>query len=220
MTLEDFDHADAIFSFGHNPGTNHPRMMTTLREASRRGAPIIVFNPLKERALQRFTAPQDPVEMATFSSTPIASAFHQVRVGGDVAVLKGMMKRVLERDAEDLAAGGPGKLDRAFIAEHTEGFETLKADLNATDWGDIEEMSGLPRAALESAGDVYVASERVILCYGMGLTQHRHGTANIHQLANFLMLRGNMGFWQSSIRRVRWLRLRLAPRWSCSGPTG
>jgi molybdopterin-dependent oxidoreductase alpha subunit len=193
VTLEDFDHADAIFSFGHNPGTNHPRMMTTLREASRRGVPIIVFNPLKERALERFTAPQDPVEMATFSSTPIASALYQVRVGGDVAVLKGMMKRVLERDAEDIAAGGPGKLDRAFIAGHTEGFAALKADLDATEWADIEEMSGLKRAALESAGDVYVAAERVILCYGMGLTQHRHGTANVHQLANFLMLRGNMG---------------------------
>ena len=203
VTLEDFDHADAIFSFGHNPGTNHPRMMTTLREASRRGVPIIVFNPLKERALERFTAPQDPVEMATFSSTPIASAFYQVRVGGDVAVLKGMMKRVLERDADDLAAGGPGKLDRAFIAEHTEGFETLKADLDATDWADIEEMSGLPRSALESAGDVYVASERVILCYGMGLTQHRHGTANIHQLANFLMMRGNMGRAGAGIAPLR-----------------
>jgi molybdopterin-dependent oxidoreductase alpha subunit len=193
VTLEDFDHADAVFSFGHNPGTNHPRMMTTLRDASRRGAAIIVFNPLKERALERFSAPQDPVEMATFSSTPIASALYQVRVGGDVAVLKGMMKRVLERDAEDLAAGGPGKLDRAFIAEHTAGFDALKADLDATEWADIEEMSGLSRAALESAADVYVAAERVILCYGMGLTQHTNGTANVHQIANFLMLRGNMG---------------------------
>src|SRR5271163_4020845 len=129
VTLEDFDLADAIFSFGHNPGTNHPRMMTTLRNASRRGCPIIAFNPLKERALERFSAPQDPIEMATFGSTPIASALHQVRVGGDVAVLKGMMKRVLERDAADLAAGGPGKLDRAFLAEHTSGFDALRDDL-------------------------------------------------------------------------------------------
>jgi molybdopterin-dependent oxidoreductase alpha subunit len=193
VTLEDFDHADAIFSLGHNPGTNHPRMMTTLREASRRGAPIIVFNPLKERALERFSTPQDAVEMATFGSTPIASALHQVRVGGDAAVLKGMMKRVLERDAQDLAAGGPGKLDRVFIAEHTTGFDALKADLNATDWADIVAKSGLSRAAIESAGDVYVAAERVILCYGMGLTQHRNGVANVQKIANFLMLRGNLG---------------------------
>jgi molybdopterin-dependent oxidoreductase alpha subunit len=193
VTLEDFDHADAIFSFGHNPGTNHPRMMTTLREASRRGTPIIVFNPLKERALERFAAPQDPVEMATFSSTDIASAYHQVRTGGDVAVLKGMMKRVLERDAADLAAGGPGVLDRAFIAEHTRGLEALVADLNETDWADIEAKTCLTRTAIESGGDVYVQAKNVILCYGMGLTQHCHGTANVQQIANFLMLRGNMG---------------------------
>ncbi len=193
VTLEDFDRADAIFSFGHNPGTNHPRMMTTLRNASRRGAPIVVFNPLKERALERFSAPQDPVEMITFGSTPIASQFHQVRVGGDVAVLKGMMKRVLERDAQDLAADGPGKLDRAFIAEHTAGFEALKADLDGVDWHAIERKSGLTRAAIEAAADIYVQAERVIICFGMGITQHRNGTANVQQMTNFLMLRGNLG---------------------------
>jgi molybdopterin-dependent oxidoreductase alpha subunit len=193
VTLEDFDSADAIFSFGHNPGTNHPRMMTTLHAAARRKAPIIVFNPLKERSLERFAAPQNPVELSTLSSTPIASAFHQVRVGGDVAVLKGMMKRVLERDADDLARGGAGKLDRAFIRDHTSGFEVLEADLKQTRWQDIEQKSGLTRAAIESAADVYVAAERVILCYGMGLTQHRNGTANIQQMTNFLMLRGNLG---------------------------
>jgi molybdopterin-dependent oxidoreductase alpha subunit len=193
VTLEDFDSADCIFSFGHNPGTNHPRMMTTLREASKRGAPIVVFNPLKERSLERFSAPQDPLEMATFGATPIASSLYQVRAGGDVAVLKGMMKRVLERDAQDLAAGGPGKLDRAFIAEHTVGFEALVADLDATRWSDVEAGSSLTRAEIEAAADVYVAADRVILCYGMGVTQHRHGTANVQQMANFLMLRGNLG---------------------------
>jgi molybdopterin-dependent oxidoreductase alpha subunit len=193
VVLEDYDSNDLLISFGHNPGTNHPRMMTTFRNTAKRGTPIIVFNPLKERALERFAAPQDPIQMATFGSTPIASAIHQVRVGGDVAALKGMMKRVLERDAQDLAAGGPGKLDRAFIAEHTAGFEVLKADLDATDWSDIERVSGLTRAALESAGDVYVAAERVIIAYGMGMTQHRSGTANVQQMMNLLLLRGNVG---------------------------
>jgi hypothetical protein len=172
VTLEDFDHADAIFSIGHNPGTNHPRMMTTLREASRRGVPIVVFNPLKERALERFASPQDPVEMARFGATQIASVYHQLSVGGDTAVLKGMMKRVLDRDAADLAAGGKGVLDRDFIAAHTLGFDDLRADLDATSWEDIEAKSGLARAALEEAGDIYVKAERVILCYGMGVTQH------------------------------------------------
>jgi molybdopterin-dependent oxidoreductase alpha subunit len=193
VSLEDFDHADAIFSIGHNPGTNHPRMMTTLREASRRGAPIVVFNPLRERALERFASPQDPVEMATFSSTPIASAFHQLRVGGDLAVLKGLIKHVFARDAADLAAGGPGVLDRAFIAEHTCGIEDLRADIEATAWDDIEARSGLSRATIESAGDIYIAAKRVIVCYGMGVTQHMHGTENVQQIANLLMLRGNIG---------------------------
>ncbi|MGO7165053.1 molybdopterin-dependent oxidoreductase, partial [Rhizobium johnstonii] len=138
VTLEDFDHSDAIFSFGHNPGTNHPRMMSTLHEASRRGVPIIVFNPLKERALERFAAPQDPLEMATMSSTRIASAYHQVRVGGDLAALKGMMKAIYVRDAEEIAEGGDGVLDRTFIAEHTTGLEALRLDVEQTSWDDIE----------------------------------------------------------------------------------
>lgn len=193
VSLDDFDHADAIFSIGHNPGTNHPRMMTTLRDAAKRGAPIIVFNPLKERALERFASPQDPMEMATFSATPIASAYHQVKVGGDAAALKGIMKAVLALDAADIATGGPGVLDRAFIAEHTNGFDALKADLLATEWSDIETVSGLTRSALEEAGRVYATAKSVIVCYGMGVTQHRRGTENVQQIANLLMLRGNFG---------------------------
>jgi molybdopterin-dependent oxidoreductase alpha subunit len=203
VTLEDYDKNDLLISFGHNPGTNHPRMMTTFRNTAKRGTPVIVFNPLKERALERFAAPQDPIQMATFGSTPIASAIHQVKVGGDVAALKGMMKRVLERDAQDLAAGGPGKLDRAFIAEHTEGFEALKADLDATSWPDIERVSGLKRAALESAADTYVASERAIIAYGMGMTQHRYGTANVQQMMNLLLMRGNVGRPGAGIAPIR-----------------
>jgi molybdopterin-dependent oxidoreductase alpha subunit len=203
VTLEDYDKNDLLLSFGHNPGTNHPRMMTTLRNTSRRGVPIIVFNPLKERALERFTAPQDPIEMATFGATPIASAIHQVKVGGDVAVLKGMMKRVLERDAEDLAAGGPGKLDRGFIAEHTTGFEALATDLAATSWAEIERVSGLARATIESAADAYVVAERVIIAYGMGVTQHRSGTANVQQMMNLLLLRGNVGRPGAGIAPIR-----------------
>lgn len=108
--------------------------------------PIIVFNPLKERALERFASPQSPVEMATFSSTPIASAYHQVRTGGDLAALKGLMKHVLEMDAADLEKGGDGLLDRAFIAEHCIGFEDLRQDLEATDWDSIERASGLSKS--------------------------------------------------------------------------
>jgi molybdopterin-dependent oxidoreductase alpha subunit len=203
VTLEDYDKNDLLISFGHNPGTNHPRMMTTFRNTARRGAPIIVFNPLKERALERFAAPQDPIQMVTLGSTPIASAIHQLKVGGDVAALKGMMKRVLERDAQDLAAGGPGKLDRAFIAEHTVGFEALKADLDATGWSDLERVSGLTREAIEAAADAYVVSERVIIAYGMGMTQHCFGTANVQQMMNLLLLRGNVGRPGAGIAPIR-----------------
>ncbi len=203
VTLEDFDHADAIFSFGHNPGTNHPRMMSTLHEASRRGVPIIVFNPLKERALERFAAPQDPLEMATMSSTRIASAYHQVRVGGDLAALKGMMKAIFVRDAWEIAEGGDGVLDRTFIAEHTTGLEALRLDIEQTSWADIEATSGLTRHAIESAADVYIKAKNVIVCYGMGLTQHARGTENVQQVANLLMLRGNIGREGAGIAPIR-----------------
>jgi molybdopterin-dependent oxidoreductase alpha subunit len=193
VTLEDFEHTDAIFSIGHNPGTNHPRMMDTLRHAARRGVPIVVFNPLRERALERFASPQDPVEMATFGATPIASAYHQLRNGGDLAVLKGLMKRLLELDAADISAGGAGVLDRDFITEHTQGITALTADLVAASWEDIERASGLTRDAIGSAAEIYAKAKRVIICYGMGVTQHRHGTENVQQIANLLLLRGNIG---------------------------
>jgi molybdopterin-dependent oxidoreductase alpha subunit len=193
VTLEDFDHADAVFCIGHNPGTNHPRMLSTLRECSKRGVPIIVANPMKERGLERFQAPQDPAEMLTLSATPLASAYHLVKVGGDTAMFKGMMKALLEADRMNLETGGTGLLDRPFIAEHTIGFEALAADIDASGWEEIERRSGLPRAMIESMAEVYWRAERVIVCYGMGLTQHRHGTENVQQLANLLLLRGNIG---------------------------
>ncbi|HEY2664536.1 MAG TPA: FdhF/YdeP family oxidoreductase [Candidatus Binataceae bacterium] len=193
VTLEDFDHCDAVFCIGHNPGTNHPRMLTTLREVSRRGVPIIVFNPLRERGLERFTSPQHPIEMLTFSSTPIASTYYLVKVGGDIAVLKGMMKTLLALDAKSRADGGSGFLDRDFIASHTTGIDELLADIDATSWEAIEEASGLSRSDIESVGNIYAKAERVIINYGMGITQHRHGTGNVQQIANLLMLRGNIG---------------------------
>jgi molybdopterin-dependent oxidoreductase alpha subunit len=150
VSLDDFDHCELIIAMGHNPGTNHPRMMGTLHEVARRGAPIIVLNPLRERALERFADPQNAVEMATLSSTDIASSYYQVRVGGDGAALQGIMKALLARDTAD---PGGGALDRDFISIHTQGFESLAADLQAAEWADIEAVSGLPRTALEAVAD-------------------------------------------------------------------
>jgi len=189
VSLEDFEHCELLIAIGHNPGTNHPRMMGTLHALARRGVPIIVLNPLRERALERFANPQSPVEMATFGSTPIASTYHQVKVGGDAAALKGIMKAVLEMEAVY-----PGHvLDMAFIATHTNGFDALRADLQATAWADIEAMSGLARGAIESIASAYVRSRATIVSYGMGVTQHLRGTANVQQIANLLLLRGNFG---------------------------
>jgi molybdopterin-dependent oxidoreductase alpha subunit len=184
VTLDDFDECDAIFCVGHNPGTNHPRMLTTLRAASRRGVPIVVANPLRERGLERFKSPQHAVEMLIpGDATPLASEYHLVKVGGDAAMFKGIMKAVLAAGAED----------RDFIAEHTTGFEALRAHIEATGWDEIERRCGLTRAAIESMAAVYIKAERVILCYGMGITQHRHGTENVQQIANLLLMRGNIG---------------------------
>jgi molybdopterin-dependent oxidoreductase alpha subunit len=203
VVLEDFEQADAIFILGQNPGTNSPRMMTELHKASRRGAPIIVFNPLKERALERFAAPQDPIEMATFGSTRIASEYCQVKVGGDVAALKGIVKLVLEADDAARLAGQPSVLDTAFIAEHTDGFEAFAADIRQCAWEDILSTSGLPRAQLERVAQAYMQSKAVIACYGMGITQHRLGTDCVQQVANLLFLRGNIGRPGAGICPVR-----------------
>ncbi|MGH8159574.1 MAG: FdhF/YdeP family oxidoreductase [Rhodanobacter sp.] len=191
VSLEDFDHCELIIAMGHNPGTNHPRMMGTLHEVARRGAPIIVFNPLRERALERFADPQNPLEMATFGSTPIASTYLQVKVGGDAAALKGIMKALLEM--EEAAGPDAGVLDHAFIEAHTRGFEEFAGDLKATSWQDIEAVSGLPQEALWNVATAYAKSNATIVSYGMGITQHSTGTENVQQIANLLLLRGNFG---------------------------
>jgi molybdopterin-dependent oxidoreductase alpha subunit len=191
-TLDDFEQADAIFSFGHNPGTNHPRMLGELRAAARRGARIVSFNPLRERGLERFADPQDKLEMATLGSTPISSHYYQPRVGGDLAVLTALCKRVLELDDAAVAAGGPRVLDVDFIAAHTQGFEALARHLRATPWQDLVDGSGLTRAQLFEAADVYAQASSVIVCWGMGITQHRHAVANVESIVA-LLLRGNVG---------------------------
>jgi molybdopterin-dependent oxidoreductase alpha subunit len=193
VTLEEFDDAELLICIGHNPGTNHPRMMTPLHNAARRGARIIVLNPLRERALERFEAPQAPIEMVTFSSTPIATNYLQVKCGGDAAALKGISKALVEMDDKARMAGLAPTLDHPFIAEHTSGFDAFAADLRATEWSDIEKVSGLPRTNLLKIAEAYAASSATIVCYGMGITQHRTGTANVQQIVNLLLLKGNIG---------------------------
>jgi molybdopterin-dependent oxidoreductase alpha subunit len=141
--------------------------------------------------------------MLTLSSTPIASTYYLVKVGGDIAVLKGIMKTVVALDAKSLAEGGPGVLDRDFVKNHATGIDELLVDLDATSWEAIEEASGLSRSDIEFVGNIYAKAERVIINYGMGITQHRHGTGNVQQIANLLMLRGNIGRKGAGISPLR-----------------
>jgi molybdopterin-dependent oxidoreductase alpha subunit len=203
VLLEDFDKADCILIFGQNPGTNSPRMMTNLRDASRRGAAIISFNPFRERALERFQHPQSPLEMATLTSTQISSKLYQVRVGGDAAAIKGIMKVLVEADETARANRLPEILDWEFIRGQTLGLEALVEDLKATRWDDIERYSGLARQEIEYAAHVYLKAERAIIVYGMGITQHKRGAQNVQQLANLAMLRGHIGREGAGICPVR-----------------
>lgn len=193
VVLEDFEKADAIFVIGQNPGTNHPRMLGDLRRAAMRGAKVAVFNPVREKGLERFADPQDKLEMLTGGSKPIASEYYQVNLGGDMAAVRGVAKAVFALDAAALAAGKPSVLDHGFLSQHTTGFEQYRASVDATSWQEIESQSGLTRAALEHLAEIYVASERTICTWAMGVTQHRHSVPTIREIANLMFLRGNVG---------------------------
>ena len=144
-TMADFDQTEALFVIGQNTGTNSPRMLTNLVAERKRGIPIVAVNPMPERALLKFTSPQDILQMATFGHTDIASEYVQVRIGGDLALLKGMMKVLFERDAN-----GEAVLDHDFIAQHTVGIEAVRADVLAQDWANITAHAGA--RSLQRAG--------------------------------------------------------------------
>jgi len=201
--LEDFEHCDAIFYFGQNPGTNSPRFLHPLQEAVRRGCKIITFNPVRERGLERFVNPQNPLEMLGSEGTALSHMYLQPRPGGDLAALLGLCKHVLAVDDARRAAGQPSVLDGDFIARQATGFDAFAAHARAVEWAAIEAASGLDRAALEAAAEVYVSSARVIGVYGMGLTQHVHGSQTLGMLVNLLLLRGNIGRQGAGICPVR-----------------
>ena len=200
--LDDFSQTDCLLFLGQNVGSNSPRLLHPLQEARERGVPVIVFNPLHERGLERFMNPQS-TEMVTGKETRIATQYHAVRAGGDIAALTGMCRALIDDDDAAQAAGKPRVLDVDFIEQHTHGFEAFIAHLRAADWADIERVSGLTRQALEDAARVYAKSARVIGVYGMGLTQHKHAMDNVHMLVNLLLLRGNIGRGGAGICPVR-----------------
>lgn len=168
-------------------------MLGTLREVSKRGGNIIAINPIKERGLERFQDPQAPLEMMTNGSTPISRYYFQPKIGGDYALMLGMLKHLNEWDKKALASGKPSVFDRNFIAVNTVGFDEMIAEIERTEWADIYKHSGLSPEHLEKLAKLFLESERSIFCWGMGITQHRHGTANVHMLANLLLARGQIG---------------------------
>jgi molybdopterin-dependent oxidoreductase alpha subunit len=196
-TLEDMESTELIFIFGNNPGTNHPRMLTSLQKAKDHGAKIIAVNPLPEVSLMRVTNPNpqdypNPLELPFAllgNGQALADLYLPVRVNGDVAAIKGILKDLFER----VQAGQISAIDRSFIHTFTEGFEALLADIEATSWEEIEENSGLSRNQLRVAADMYAASKKTIIAWCLGVTQQRNGVDNVSMLVNLLLVGGHIG---------------------------
>src|SRR5271169_1420670 len=196
-TLEDVESTELIFIFGNNPGTNHPRMLTSLQKAKDQGARIIAVNPLPEVSLMRVTNPNpqdypNPLELPFAllgKGHALADLYLPVRVNGDVAAIKGILKDLFERER----AGRISQIDSEFIQTFTEGFEALLSDVEATSWEEIEENSGLSRNQLHVAADMYAASKKTIIAWCLGVTQQRNGVDNVSMIVNLLLVGGHIG---------------------------
>ena len=180
--LEDFNHADVIMVIGQNPGTNHPRMLTALRDAKLKGSTIIHINPLPEAGLERFKHPQDYMKL-NFSTTKLADYHLPVRIGGDAALMKGFIK----------VHSNLGGLDHAFIEKQTEGFDSMIRKVHSIDWESLERDSGIERKVIEDVGKVLSNSKATIACWAMGLTQQPNGVSVIQEVVNLLLMGGHVG---------------------------
>lgn len=198
VKLEDFDYADTILIIGQNPGTNHPRMLATLQKAARRGATIISVNPLTEAGLTRFRHPKNVLDVLG-SGTKIAKHFVQVRLSGDLALLKGLCKEILEEDARKSGT----VVNRTFVEEKTAGFEQFRNAIAAVSWDEIVEQSGIARAQIREIAGVIMRSKAMIACWAMGLTQQRQAVATIQEGVNLMLLGGHIGRRGAGVCPVR-----------------
>lgn len=198
IKIEDFSSTDAIFVIGQNPGTCHPRMLTELQKAARNGCKIVSINPLVETGLVRFKNPQEPFHMLG-SGTDLACLFLPVRINGDIALLKGIMKEMLEED--DRTCGKV--LAHDFIDQRTEGFEAFAHDIREESWERIIEHSGISRELIRQAAQIAIASQRMICTWAMGVTQHKNGVGNVQTIVNFALLRGQIGRRGAGVCPVR-----------------
>jgi molybdopterin-dependent oxidoreductase alpha subunit len=188
VTLDDLHRADLILILGQNPGTNHPRMLTTLEEAKKAGATIVAINPLPEAGLLRFKNPQRP-DGVIGRGTPLADRFLQIRLNGDLALFQALNRKLL--DAEEAAPGTV--LDREFVEGCTAGFKEFAKALEGLSWQDVREATGLSMDQIDDLALLVRRSQRIIVCWAMGLTQHRNAVPTIREIVNFLLLRGNLG---------------------------
>lgn len=192
VLLEDLYQADLIIVAGQNPGTNHPRMLSALEKAKRGGTRIITVNPLPEVGLMRFKNPQKARGIVG-GGTRLTDLFLQIRLGGDLALFRAWNRMLVEADRDNSGS----VLDREFIAEHTHGFDAfvdeLCADSDEKFWADVDTATGLPREQITEALEMIQASKRIVVCWAMGLTQHKHSVPTIREVVNFLLLRGNVG---------------------------
>lgn len=205
VTLEDIHGAEVILIMGQNPGTNHPRMLTALEKAKRNGAKIIAVNPLREVGLERFKNPQDflnPIKaVGTLlgNGTQLADLYLQVKINGDMAVLRGILKHLFEDEAAQ-----PGSvMDRAFVDEHTAHYDAFLQNIRQTNWDELEEISGLTRAQLREAADLIGPRKKLITCWAMGLTQHKNGVMTIQEIVNLHLFKGSIGLPGAGLCPVR-----------------
>ena len=188
VTLDDLIHADLIVIAGQNPGTNHPRMLSTLEKAKAHGARIIAVNPLPEAGLIRFKDPQK-VHGLIGRGIPIADEFVQIRLGGDMALFAGIGRLLLEADDH-----APGTIiDRDFITMHGANFKEYEIRTRAIDFDTVFQATGITHEQLEQVAAMMAASKRTIVCWAMGLTQHRHAVPTIAEISNVLLMRGMIG---------------------------
>ncbi|GAB2706754.1 FdhF/YdeP family oxidoreductase [Kitasatospora kifunensis] len=183
VSLKDLYQADLIIVAGQNPGTNHPRMLSALERAKRAGATIVSVNPLPEAGLERFKNPQHARGLVG-GGTKLTDLFLQIRLGGDLALFRALNQLILAAD---------GGVDEAFIAEHCHGYEEFAAEAKSTDRQQVLAATGLPWEQIEQLAELVLKSQKVIVCWAMGLTQHKHSVPTIREVVNFLLLRGNVG---------------------------
>ncbi len=186
--IDDWNQADLLLVMAVNAASNAPRMLTALADAYRRGAQIVHVNPMVEAASRRTIVPHEIAAMATFHATRTGTMNVQPRIGGDLALLRGVAKAVLERAATDAKA-----IDREFIRNHTAHFEAYRALVEATEWSDLVRQSGVSEKDIRGLAAKYLAANRAVISWCLGLTQQEHGVDTVREIVNLLLLRGNVG---------------------------